>query len=329
MILRACKQLAHLLLYPFRAEMRFAKLAWKRLRQLQGEPPAVACVFAAGAGRHVRRDFLLWLHTQAENLSNRPDGGNTLDVGVVLPASSCTRTTDFVEAFALCPVAGDLHLLASPEELLAHLPFLAPEREQERLRRQGLQPADALAETVHRLPSQPRLNLRVTRDRKVAANDFLKSLGPSRQTVALHADPASALAAPEWLALFSDWQQQHHEVVFLLLEAAAVADVPALRRLRNVVNVSTLGFGFLDQFAMAQAADAYVGTFGAYALAALASQRSLVIADFPGADSRPAPAGERPCRIFCGEGINPEMLRRWQERLLEPRYFPENPAAVA
>jgi hypothetical protein len=320
------------------AFFRFARDTGSRFRRLQYAPNTLARVYHVEPRPHAIRDFLIWLHREAEEVGKLPCPNKTLDVAVVLPPNSTERSTDLLAAFALCSLAGDIHFFSSPEEFQDYLPFFVPAEQHDGLRVQSLSPTRLSFEAIRSLESRPNLHLEPLKDRKAFSNGFIKSLGLTRQVVALHVVPSISLASEEWVGLFRDVLWQHCEVSFLLLDACEVIPTRSLQRLPNVINLCSLGMGLLDQFAIAHAADAYAGTFGHYALAVIGSEHPFGIFDFPHGASldslklasvSPERDGTNLTHWFVKDSLSPSTLRLFLDEVLHSRGSETAPSTLA
>jgi len=271
-------------------------------------------VYHAKPSQTLTRDFLIWLNVQSGRIQPDEPSDARLDLAMIVPPDAANHVADLVGAFSLCPVAGDLHIFSTPDEFAAYLPLFAAPAEAERLRTESAAPTELDAGAMSCLSDHSSMVLRLGRDRTMQANNFIKQFGPDRQLVALHLIPSRCLLEGEWTDFFRECEQQRPWILFLLLDTSDVLGTSSRKSFPNVLCLDRLGFDFLEQFAVAHLADAFIGTFSHYTLAAVASGHPIAIFDWPCAKVGSVIRG-RDEQSFHDTSMNPKMVRLFLDQV--------------
>lgn len=121
---------------------------------------------------------------------------------------------------------------------------------------------------------------------KTWARNILKSHSPLSFFVAIDFGVLKEESLPQWRHFFLESWRNFPEIHFILFDDFIALQQALLTGLPNVTDTKILGYNFLEEFALCQLSDMFMGTYNKYSMAFIGSDKPFLLMGSNGYDTR-------------------------------------------
>lgn len=130
------------------------------------------------------------------------------------------------------------------------------------------------------------LSLDVPISTKIWARNILKSHSPLSFFVAIDCGVLKKESLPQWRHFFLESWRDFPEIHFILFDDFIALQRAFLTGLPNVTVTKILGYNFLEEFALCQLSDMFMGPYDKYAMAFIGSDKPFLLMGLNGYDRK-------------------------------------------